>query len=402
MHVRIAIICATVAAGLVLLIATASGKPAPPSRARPAAPATASVRRERLALSPDELHPGRHRRSRASLPLMGDRSGARRCSGSRCSRRGRTARAGTTRRRTTSRATRTSTTTRSPTRTSRWRIASLPKAQRARFDPMITGFNPADMYAADHVRRVLETFPGVFVGIGEFSIHKEFVTSKVAGEPPSLRIRRSIGCSTSPARSVSSCSCTAMPTRRFPSRAHDPAYFEPMLDAVPRASEDDVHLGPHRARTRRSARSRTCASYSRRCSTIRRSDTSTSISRGRRRRSTSSRTPETPEGRRRHHQAASGSLSVRHRRGRPDEPERLPARARHVRAAVEAASAGRPREGAQDATTSASSTRRARRSGRGRRRIARARNSPTKFTPPARRRRTTRYRPSALPPPSAP
>ena len=63
---------------------------------------------------------------------------------------------------------------------------ALPKEKRARFDPMITGFNPADMYAADHVRRVLETFPGVFVGIGEFSIHKEFVTSKVAGDPPSL------------------------------------------------------------------------------------------------------------------------------------------------------------------------------------------------------------------------
>ncbi len=63
---------------------------------------------------------------------------------------------------------------------------SLPKAQQARFDPMITGFNPADMYAADHVRRVLETYPGVFVGIGEFSIHKEFVTSKVAGEAPSV------------------------------------------------------------------------------------------------------------------------------------------------------------------------------------------------------------------------
>jgi hypothetical protein len=63
---------------------------------------------------------------------------------------------------------------------------SLTAAQQQRFDPMITGFNPADMYAADHVRRVLHTFPGVFEGIGEFSIHKEFVTSKVAGEPPSL------------------------------------------------------------------------------------------------------------------------------------------------------------------------------------------------------------------------
>ena len=63
---------------------------------------------------------------------------------------------------------------------------SLPEADRARFDPMITGFNPADMYAADHIRRVLQTFPGVFTGIGEFSIHKEFVSSKIAGGAASL------------------------------------------------------------------------------------------------------------------------------------------------------------------------------------------------------------------------
>ncbi len=64
---------------------------------------------------------------------------------------------------------------------------SLTPEQQKRFDPMITGFNPADMYAADHIRRVLTTFPGVFVGIGEFTIHKEFVSSKVAGEIASLR-----------------------------------------------------------------------------------------------------------------------------------------------------------------------------------------------------------------------
>ena len=63
---------------------------------------------------------------------------------------------------------------------------SLPPADRARFDPMITGFNPADMYAAEHIKRVLQTFPGVFSGIGEFTIHKEFVSSKIAGETASL------------------------------------------------------------------------------------------------------------------------------------------------------------------------------------------------------------------------
>jgi hypothetical protein len=63
---------------------------------------------------------------------------------------------------------------------------SLPKDQQDRLDPMITGFNPTDMYGADHIRRVLQTFPGVFTGIGEFSIHKEFVSAKVAGPVASL------------------------------------------------------------------------------------------------------------------------------------------------------------------------------------------------------------------------
>jgi hypothetical protein len=64
---------------------------------------------------------------------------------------------------------------------------SLSGTEQARFDPMITGFNPTDMYAADHIRRVLQTFPGVFTGIGEFTIHKEFVSAKIAGEVASLQ-----------------------------------------------------------------------------------------------------------------------------------------------------------------------------------------------------------------------
>ncbi len=63
---------------------------------------------------------------------------------------------------------------------------ALTEEERARFDPMITGFNPADMYAVDHIRRVLQAYPGVFVGIGEFTIHKEFVSAKVAGDTASL------------------------------------------------------------------------------------------------------------------------------------------------------------------------------------------------------------------------
>jgi hypothetical protein len=63
---------------------------------------------------------------------------------------------------------------------------SLSSSEQARFDPMITGFNPADMHGVDHIKRVLTTFPGVFTGIGEFTIHKEFVSSKVAGDTASL------------------------------------------------------------------------------------------------------------------------------------------------------------------------------------------------------------------------
>src|SRR5262249_23608142 len=48
------------------------------------------------------------------------------------------------------------------------------------------GSAPPDMSAADHIRRVLTTFPGVFSGIGEFTIHKEFVSAKIAGETASL------------------------------------------------------------------------------------------------------------------------------------------------------------------------------------------------------------------------
>src|SRR4029079_17709047 len=64
---------------------------------------------------------------------------------------------------------------------------SLTQEEQARFDPMITGVEPTDMYAADHIRRVLKDFPGVFTGTGEFSIHKEFVSAKISGDVASLQ-----------------------------------------------------------------------------------------------------------------------------------------------------------------------------------------------------------------------
>ncbi|MFC1806255.1 amidohydrolase family protein [Planctomycetota bacterium] len=63
----------------------------------------------------------------------------------------------------------------------------LPPEDQKRFDPMITGFNPTDMHATDHIRKVLTLYPGVFSGIGEFSIHKEFVSPKISGHTASLK-----------------------------------------------------------------------------------------------------------------------------------------------------------------------------------------------------------------------
>ncbi|MHA7685712.1 amidohydrolase family protein [Cupriavidus sp. PET2-C1] len=60
---------------------------------------------------------------------------------------------------------------------------SLSKEEQQRIDLMITGFNPMDKYAPFHIKRALLTFPGTFVGIGEFTVHKEIVSKKVAGEP---------------------------------------------------------------------------------------------------------------------------------------------------------------------------------------------------------------------------
>ena len=55
----------------------------------------------------------------------------------------------------------------------------LSDADKARLDPMIVGFNPMDQYGVNHIKRLLILFPGVFTGIGEFSVHKELVGDKI-------------------------------------------------------------------------------------------------------------------------------------------------------------------------------------------------------------------------------
>jgi Amidohydrolase len=123
---------------------------------------------------------------------------------------------------------------------------SLTPEQQARFDPMITGFNPADMYATDHIKRVLKTFPGVFTGIGEFSIHKEFVSAKIAGEVASL---------TDPAldRILDFCAESGLLVlihndmdTPFPKEGEPPAYLEQMRELIkrhPRTTIIWAHMG---------------------------------------------------------------------------------------------------------------------------------------------------------------
>ncbi len=59
---------------------------------------------------------------------------------------------------------------------------ALSAVDRKRLDPMIVGFNPMDQYGVNHIKRMLLLFPGVFSGIGEFSVHKELVGDKISDD----------------------------------------------------------------------------------------------------------------------------------------------------------------------------------------------------------------------------
>ena len=62
----------------------------------------------------------------------------------------------------------------------------LEPEQRQRFDPMITGFEPRRHVRGRPHPAGPRDIPGVFTGIGEFTIHKEFVSSKIARATASL------------------------------------------------------------------------------------------------------------------------------------------------------------------------------------------------------------------------
>ncbi|MGH2912846.1 MAG: hypothetical protein ACRDJ3_10290, partial [Solirubrobacteraceae bacterium] len=55
-------------------------------------------------------------------------------------------------------------------------VLSAPESERHRFHPFITGFNPTDRNAIDHVKRMVEWYPGLWQGIGEVLTHHDELT----------------------------------------------------------------------------------------------------------------------------------------------------------------------------------------------------------------------------------
>ncbi|WP_199711741.1 amidohydrolase family protein [Alginatibacterium sediminis] len=61
-------------------------------------------------------------------------------------------------------------------------VLSLPKSQQQRFHPFITGFNPSDLNAVNHVELMLELYPGLWQGIGEVITRHDDLTALTYGE----------------------------------------------------------------------------------------------------------------------------------------------------------------------------------------------------------------------------
>lgn len=61
-------------------------------------------------------------------------------------------------------------------------VRDLPRKKQRRLWPLISGFNPTDMNAADHVRRMLELYPGTWRGIGEIFTRHDAISALTEGE----------------------------------------------------------------------------------------------------------------------------------------------------------------------------------------------------------------------------
>lgn len=63
-------------------------------------------------------------------------------------------------------------------------VKELPEEQRKRFHPFLTGFNPVDKNADQHIERMLEMNPGFWQGIGEIFTRHDSLTALTSGDIP--------------------------------------------------------------------------------------------------------------------------------------------------------------------------------------------------------------------------
>ena len=61
-------------------------------------------------------------------------------------------------------------------------LTKIPEKDRPRFHPFICGFNATDMYAADHVERMLDEYGDFWHGVGEVFGHRDDLTNMTYGE----------------------------------------------------------------------------------------------------------------------------------------------------------------------------------------------------------------------------
>ena len=61
-------------------------------------------------------------------------------------------------------------------------LMKLSEDDRRRFHPFICGFNPTDRNAVDHVKRMIEWFPGLWKGIGEVMTRHDDLSNLIPGE----------------------------------------------------------------------------------------------------------------------------------------------------------------------------------------------------------------------------
>lgn len=63
-------------------------------------------------------------------------------------------------------------------------VRALPPARRARVHPFLSGFNPNDKNATDHIEAMLRLYPDVWEGIGEVFTRHDDLTAMIQGEAP--------------------------------------------------------------------------------------------------------------------------------------------------------------------------------------------------------------------------